>query len=132
MLCEEVRQEANGNFFLIGVITVIRVPQVPITAFKLFLFNQWTAGVGVFTENVRLIAPDQTTVLRSSEFRFELKDPSLNTVNITVFRQVEFKAAGVYYVEVIIDDVMKLRYPLLLAVVAPPAAPSTEKTETSR
>ena len=27
------------------------------TAFKLSLFNRWTAGVGVFTESVRLIAP---------------------------------------------------------------------------
>ncbi len=32
LLCEEVRQEANGNFFLIGVIDFVRVPQVPITA----------------------------------------------------------------------------------------------------
>ena len=27
LLCEEVRQEANGNFFIIGVIKFLRVPQ---------------------------------------------------------------------------------------------------------
>jgi hypothetical protein len=31
---------------------------------------------------------------------------------------VEFKTAGVYFVEVLVDDVMKLRYPVPL-VVAP-------------
>ena len=35
LLCEEVRQEANGNLFLIGVINFIRVPQLPIVAGRL-------------------------------------------------------------------------------------------------
>ena len=64
LLCEEVRQEANGNFFLVGVINIVRVPQLPVVAFKLSLFNRWTAGVGTFVETSRFIAPDQTTVLR--------------------------------------------------------------------
>ena len=34
LLCEEVRQEVTGNFFLVGVINFIRVPQVPVVAFK--------------------------------------------------------------------------------------------------
>jgi hypothetical protein len=29
-----------------------------------------------------------------------------------VFGQIEFKIAGTYFVEVMVDDVMKLRYPL--------------------
>ena len=72
LLCEEVRQEANGNFFLIGVINFIRVPQLPVMAFKLSLFNRWTAGVGQFVETSRFIAPDQTTVLRKGEVKFAL------------------------------------------------------------
>jgi hypothetical protein len=119
LLCEEIRQEANGNFFLIGVINFIRVPQVPVTATKLSLFNRWTAGVGQFTESARLIAPDQVTVLRKSEVKFELKDAGLHSTNLTVFGQVEFKTAGVYFVEVLVDDVMKLRYPVPL-IAAPP------------
>lgn len=120
LLCEEIRQEANGNFFIIGVINYIRVPQVPVTAFKLSVFNRWTAGVGQFTENVRLIAPDQTTVLRKSEMKFELKDAALHSTNVTVFGQVEFKAPGNYFVEVLVDNVMKLRYPVPLIVAPPP------------
>jgi hypothetical protein len=120
LLCEEIRQEANGNFFIIGVINYIRVPQLPVTAFKLSLFNRWTAGVGQFTESVRMIAPDQTTVMRKSEVKFELKDAAMHSTNVTVFGQVEFKMPGTYYIEVLVDDVMKLRYPVPLIVTPQP------------
>jgi hypothetical protein len=121
LLCEEVRQEANGNFFLVGVINLVRVPQLPIVASRLCVFNRWTAGLGQFTENIRLIAPDQTTVLRKAEMKFELRDPALHSTNVMVFGQVEFKTAGTYFVEVMVDDVMKLRYPVPVIHAPPPA-----------
>ena len=119
LLCEEVRQEANGSFFLIGVINFIRVAQLPVVAFRLSVFNRWTAGVGQFVETVRLIAPDQTTVLRKGEVKFALQDAVYQATNVTLFGQAEFKTAGAYYVEVLVDDVMKLRYAVPI-VVAPP------------
>ncbi|HWH68873.1 MAG TPA: hypothetical protein VNT26_05780 [Candidatus Sulfotelmatobacter sp.] len=114
LLCEEIRQEVTGNFILIGVINFIRVPQLPVVALKLSVFNRWTAGIGQFTESVRLIAPDQTTVLRKGEVKFALQDAALHATNVTVFGQVEFKTPGTYFVEVLVDDVMKLRYPVPL------------------
>lgn len=123
LLCEEIRQEVTGNFFLIGVMNFIRVPQVPVVALKLSLFNCWTAGVGQFTETVRLIAPDQMTVLRKGEVKFLLQDAALHAINVTLFSQVEFKVAGTYYVEVLVDDVMKLRYPVPVIVAPPPNQP---------
>ena len=132
LLCEEIRQEVTGNFFLIGVINFIRVPQVPVVALKLSLFNRWTAGVGQFVESVRLVAPDQTTVLRKGEVKFALQDAALHATNVTVFGQVEFKTAGTYYVEVLVDDVMKLRYPVPVILApqqqqsqAPPVPPAS-------
>ena len=124
LLCEDVRQEVTGNLFLIGVITFIRVPQLPVMALKLSVFNRWTAGIGQFTESVRLILPDQVTVLRKGEVKFALQDAALHATNVTVFAQVEFKIAGTYYVEVLVDDVMKLRYPVSLVVAPPHGAPS--------
>jgi hypothetical protein len=120
LVCEDIRQEVNGNCFLIGVITVIRVPKLPVTALRLCVFNRWTAGIGQFTENVRLIAPDQTTVLRKAEVKFQLQDAALNATNVSLLQQVEFKTAGTYYVEVLVDDVMKLRYPLPVVLVPAP------------
>ena len=129
-MCEEVRQEANGNLFLIGVIHYLRIPQVPITAGRICIFNRWTAGIGQFTESVRLIAPDQTTVVSKGESKFELRDPAMSATTVMFFGNVKFEAAGTYYVEVNVDDVMKMRFPLPVVVVPPPgknpAAPVTE------
>src|SRR3954469_16614779 len=122
LLCEEIRQEVTGNFMLIGVINFLRVPQLPVVALKLSLFNRWTAGIGQFTETVRLIAPDQTSVLRKAEVKFTLQDAALHATNVTLFGQVEFKIAGTYFVEVLVDDVMKLRYPVPV-IVQPPNQP---------
>src|SRR5258705_2975213 len=85
LLCEESRQEVTGNLFLIGVIDFIRVPQVPVVALKLSVFNRWTAGIGQFTESVRLVAPDQVSVLRKGELKFALRDAMSNATNVTVF-----------------------------------------------
>lgn len=120
LLCEGVRQEANGNLIVLGVMGLIRVPQVPITAQVMFVLNRWTAGVGQFTETVRFIAPDQTTLVRKGEAKFVLQDPSHSATNMMGLQQVEFKVPGVYWMEVLVDDVMKLRYPVPVAVVPPP------------
>jgi hypothetical protein len=120
LLCEDIRQEINGNFILVGVINFVRVPKLPVVALKLSVFNRWTAGVGQFVESTRLIAPDQTTVLRKGEVKFVLQDAALHATNLSVFGQVEFKTAGTYYVEVLVDDVMKLRYPIPVIHAPPP------------
>jgi hypothetical protein len=131
LLCEDVRQEANGNFIVIGVINYIRVQQLPVTAGRLCFFTRWTAGFGKFVESVRLIAPDQTTVLRKSEVKFALEDASLHATNVTLFGQVQFEFPGTYYVEILVDDVMKLRFPLSVAVVQPPpGAPAKDPSAT--
>jgi hypothetical protein len=130
LVCEEIRQEVNGNFFLIGVINFIRVPKLPVVALRLCVFNRWAAGVGQFTESVRLIAPDQMTVLRKGEVKFALKDAALSATNVTLLQQIEFKTAGTYFIEVLVDDVMKLRYPLPIVHTPPPEQPQQSPPST--
>lgn len=132
LLCEDVRREANGKFILIGVVNFVVVPQLPIGA-RLCVFNQWTAGLGQFRENVRIIGPDQTTVLAKSEMKFGLEDPTHHASNMSVFG-LRFEVPGTYFVEVSVDDVMKLRYPLPVAIVpaqpgASPANPASTQTQ---
>ena len=122
-MCEEVRQEVNGNLFLIGVVNVVRLPQLPIVAGRICIFNRWAAGIGAFQETVRLIGPDQTTVISKSEMKFELRDPALSATNVIFFGQVKFETAGTYYLEVLVDDVMKLRYPVVVQHVPLPQTP---------
>jgi hypothetical protein len=120
LLCEDVKQEINGNFIIIGVINYVRVPQLPVVAGRLCVFNRWTAGIGRFNETIRFIAPDQMTVLRKAEMKLELNDAAAHTTNIMVFGNIEFKVAGTYFVEVLVDDVMKLRFPVPVVLAPPP------------
>jgi hypothetical protein len=121
LLCEDIRQEVSGNFILIGVLNFIRVPHVPVTAGRLLVFNRWTAGFGEFVQSIRLLAPDQTSVLAKNDVKFSLPDPAAHAINVAVFKDIAFNAVGTYFVEVLVDDVMKLRYPITL-VVNPPQA----------
>jgi len=124
LVCEDVRQEVNGNFMVSGVLSLIRVPKIPVVAWRLFLFNRWTAGLGQFHEAVRLVGPDQATVLRKGQTQFVLENPAQTMTNVTLFAQVQLPAPGVYFIEVLVDDVMKLRYPLPVVVVQQPAGPA--------
>jgi hypothetical protein len=124
LLCEDIRQEVTGNFMLIGVLNFIRVPNVPVTAGRLLVFNRWTAGFGEFVQCIRLLAPDQTSLLAKNEVKFSLPDPAAHTINVAVFKDITFNAPGTYFVEVLVDDVMKLRYPIALLVNPPPQAQS--------
>jgi hypothetical protein len=49
-----------------------------------------------------------------------MKDPGVNATTVTLFGNVEFTAPGAYFLEVLVDDVMKIRYPINLIVVPPP------------
>lgn len=129
LICEEVRQEANGNLFIIGVVNVLRVPQLPIVAGRICVFNRWTAGIGQFNESTRLIAPDQTTVVSKGEMKFELRDPAHSAIGVMMFGNVKLETAGTYFVEVMVEDVMKLRYPLIVAHVPMPNQPGPSTTQ---
>ena len=76
--------------------------------------------MGEFHENIRLIAPDQESVIRKCETKFVLKDPAHHDTNIAVFAGTKFEVPGVYTIEFVLDLVMKLRYPLPVMIVEPP------------
>ena len=124
LLCEDVRQEASGSFVLVGVLGALRVAKLPVQAYKLCVFSRWTAGVGEFVEEVRLLDPDQSTVLKKSQVKFRLNDPSAHATNANLFPQVQFTKEGVYYVEVMVDQIMKLRFPVPVKVVQPAQPPT--------
>ena len=129
LLCEQVRREANGNFFLIGVLDGIVLPQFPIGLPALCVFNRWTAGVGQFISKVRLIAPDQTTEVQQGEVKFGMQDIGRNATTLIVLQHVKFAEPGIYHLEVSVDDVMKVRYPVpVMAVPENQKAPSTPPT----
>lgn len=123
VLCEDVRQEANGSFFLVGVLGGIAVPALPVTAQKLLLFTRWCCGAGRFRPVYRLVLPDSTSVIASSQGNLEFRNPEDHVTQVSVFANVQFQQAGPYWVEVMLDGALKLRFPFPVRVVPPPKAP---------
>ena len=96
VLCEDVRQEANGRFIFLGVFNDgIAVQRLPVRLMRLCVATRWGSGEGSFKQR--------------------------NT-NIENFLGVGFREPGVYWVEISLDGELRMRYPF--AVRVPPAKPS--------
>ncbi len=124
VLCEEVRQEMNGNFMLIGVLGMLTVPALPITAFKLCLFTRWCCGVGKFKYHHRVFLPDNTSVIASSQGQLQLESVEDHVTQVTIFGNVQFQQAGTHWVEAHLDDELKLRFPLIIRMIPPTKSPA--------
>jgi hypothetical protein len=119
ILCEDVRQEINGNFFLVGILGLVTVPALPIMASKLCLFTRWCCGVGRFKHMYRIVLPDETSVIASNQGDFELPSVDGHVTQITVFGNVQFQQPGTHWIECHLDNELLLRFPLPVRVVPP-------------
>jgi hypothetical protein len=113
LLCDDVRQERNGKFILIGLFDAIGVPAFPVIFQRLCLVNRWCCGEGEFQQQSRILKPDGTTpVVEGKPVRVVLPGSEATATSVEFFLNVKFEAEGTYWVEVLLDGDLKLRYPL--------------------
>lgn len=113
LICDDVRQETNGKFMLIGLFDAVQAPHFPLTVPKLCLVNRWCGGEGEFRQQVRILLPDQKTQLVGGRpVPVHLASPEVTATNVEMFINVTFQQTGTYWVEVLLDDDLKIRYPL--------------------
>jgi hypothetical protein len=121
VLCDDVRQERSGKFILIGLFDVIGMPQFPAIFQRVCIVNRWCSGQGTFTEKTRIIGPDNGMVVaEGQEIRVLLNDSESTVTNVEFFMNLKFDKEGVYWIEILIDGDLKLRYPLRVNRVAVP------------
>ena len=122
LLCDDVRQERNGKFMLIGLFDSIASQQFPIRYPRLFTVNRWCSGQGEFKQMTRILRPNQEDALvEGKQIPVKLPDPQSTATNVEVFVNVSFDGPGVYWVEVTLEETLKLRYPLRVGQVQLPA-----------
>jgi len=120
LLCDDVRQERNGKFILIGLFDAIGAATFPLKYPRLFLVTRWCTGEGEFTQKSVILKPDQTTILvKGREIPVKLPNSERTATNVELLMNVEFDKPGTYWVEVSIDNTLKLRYPLRVNEVKP-------------
>ena len=59
VLCEDVRCEVNGMQTLVGVLSVIPAPGLPITCMRLCIWARWCGGTGKFRQKSRIVGVDE-------------------------------------------------------------------------
>lgn len=125
ILCDDVRQERNGKFMLIGLFDAIMIPQLPVRYPRLFMVTRWCSGEGEFIQNSRILKPDMSTSLvEGQKIPVRLPNPEATATNVEVFLNVEFQNEGTHWIEILLDGDLKIRYPLRVSIVKqPPGQP---------
>ena len=113
LLCDDVRQESNGKFILIGLFDMVAVASFPAVFMKVCLVNRWCCGQGDFKQHVRVLAPDgKGVLLEGQDVPIRLPEQDAVATSVEIFLNVRFATEGTYWVEILLDGDLKLRYPL--------------------
>ncbi len=115
ILCDDVRQEGNGKFILIGIFERLGFKEFPGAVPKFCVFNRWCCGEGTYTQQTRIIAPDGVTKLvEGRAVEIKLQNEHATATSVEFFVNLRFPSPGAYWVEVTIDHELKVRHPLLV------------------
>lgn len=126
LFCDDVRLEVGNKLSLMGVFQNIMVQQLPVSLIKFAVVNHWQ-GTGAHLSEVRILSPDRKLpIVVSQPTRFEVAAGGFAD-NISFFVNVNFPAAGQYWVQTLIDSTLFDEQPLIVAD-ARAAAQSTDTT----
>lgn len=121
LLCDDVRQERNGKFILIGIFEGLVVTQLPAAFHRICLVNRWCCGEGTFTQRSRIVAPDgRTVVCEGQQIPITLNGQEQNATSVEVFVNLRLAVEGTHWVEVLLEQQLRMRYPLHVRKVPPP------------
>ena len=115
LLCDDVRQERNGKFILIGTFDGLVVPEQNPVYPRICLINRWCMGEGDFTQESRIVAPDGVTAIcKGNPVPIHLTGNQQIATTVEMFMNLTFPQSGTYWVEVHLDQKLRMRYPLVI------------------
>jgi hypothetical protein len=84
------------------------------------MVNRWCCGFGEFSQQSRILKPDgMTVVVQGKPVPVKLPDSEANATCVEIFMNVKIEEPGTYWIEVLLDNQLKLRYPLKAAHIKP-------------
>jgi hypothetical protein len=120
LLCDDVRQERNGKFILIGIFDAITVPAFPAMFGRVCIVNRWCCGEGEFSQRSRVMKPDGSVLIEGKDVKMRLSDGNATATSVEFFMNVKFETEGAYWVEILLENDLRLRYPLKAGRAVPP------------
>lgn len=110
LVCEDVRQEVNGMQSIIGVLSAVPSPQLPVRLLKLCIWTRWCGGVGSFLQQARILSPDEEEKIGEAQVHFQLREMEAQATNVHFFSGATFREYGRHVVEIYLDGDLRLRF----------------------
>lgn len=121
LICDDVRQERNGKFILIGLFDVLSVPGIPAILSRLCIVNRWCCGKGSCSQKSRILKADGNTVLiEGKDVHVHLDDNEAVATSVEYFMNVKLEEEGTYWIEILLEKDLKLRYPFKVNIMEQP------------
>ena len=113
LLCDDVRIEMGNKISLMGIFQNIMVEKLPVSLIKFAVINHWR-GSGNHQTEVRILAPDKTNlVVTSQPTTIQLAEGGF-TDNVSFFVNVVFSTAGTYWIQTIANTAVVDEFPLIV------------------
>jgi len=113
LLCDDVRIEMGNKISLMGIFQNIMVEKLPVSLIKFAVINHWR-GAGNHQTEVRILAPDKTNlVVTSQPTTIQLAEGGF-TDNVSFFVNVVFSTAGTYWIQTIANTAVVDEFPLIV------------------
>ncbi len=113
LLCDDVRLEMGNKVSLMGIFQNIMVERLPVSLIKFAVVNHWR-GRGTHQTEVRIMSPDRTNlVVTSQSTNIELA-PGGFTDNVSFFVNVVFPTPGTYWVQTLANAEILEEFPLVV------------------
>lgn len=131
LLCDDVRIEMGNKISLMGIFQNIMVEHLPVSLIKFAVINHWR-GEGNHQTEVRILAPDKSNLVVTSQPTAIDLAPGGFTDNVSFFVNVVFPSAGTYWVQTLADAVILEEFPLIVTDSGNlgPSHPAEEISET--
>lgn len=113
LLCDDVRIEMGNKISLMGIFQNIMVERLPVSLIKFAVINHWR-GEGNHQTEVRILAPDKSNLVVTSQPTAIDLAPGGFTDNVSFFVNVVFPKAGTYWVQTLADTVVLEEFPLIV------------------
>ena len=114
VMCDDVRREDNGKFILIGLFEAIGSSTFPVIHPTLYIVNCWCSGLGAFRQKTRILNKEGAILAEDTETVFSLKDLKSKYRVIARFNNLTFEKPDEYAIEIMLNNDLKIRYPLLV------------------
>ncbi|MFT5208129.1 MAG: hypothetical protein ACI9CF_001898 [Candidatus Omnitrophota bacterium] len=123
IICDNATRGDDGKVYALGIFETIGGTRFPIQSSKFMVVNRWSGGKGHFDEQVRIIKTDTNETITQSRVTFiEMQGDKHFHTTVNQFTNTTFKDPGDYRVEVLLDSVVILAYPLMLHLIKPKPA----------